>query len=134
MENIHLNHLAIIVAALSNFLLGGLWYSPILFYKAWMRENNFTEEHLKKGNPVVIYGLTLVFALVMAYNLAFFLGDTKTDTAWGTTAGFLAGLWAMLSFFVVGLFERRSWSYLFINGGYLLLSFVLMGFIIGAWR
>ena len=32
------NLLAVILAALSGFLVGGLWYSPIPFAKPWMTE------------------------------------------------------------------------------------------------
>ena len=57
-----LNIWAVIVAALSTFLIGGLWYSPAVLGKAWMRENGFTEESLKGANMAKIFGL------------AFFLG------------------------------------------------------------
>jgi hypothetical protein len=42
-----LNYLAVLVAAISTFVLGGLWYSPLLFGKAWMRANNFNEADLQ---------------------------------------------------------------------------------------
>ena len=126
---------AILVAALANFAIGGLWYSPALFGKAWMRANGFTDEDLKRGSPAVIFGLALVFALVMAGNLAAFLAGPDTDLVWGLTAGVLAGLgWAALGLATVALFERRSWSYILINGGYLTVSFAAMGAILGAWR
>ena len=32
------NWIAIVAAAILSFLLGGLWYSPVLFGKAWQRE------------------------------------------------------------------------------------------------
>jgi hypothetical protein len=35
---------------------------------------------------------------------------------------------------VVALFERRSWKYSLINGGYLTVALTLMGLILGAWR
>src|SRR5438128_10985472 len=34
---VHLNYLAVLVAAVAVFVLGWLWYSPLLFYKPWMR-------------------------------------------------------------------------------------------------
>ena len=34
---VHVNHLAVLVAAVAVFVLGWLWYSPLLFYKPWMR-------------------------------------------------------------------------------------------------
>lgn len=135
MEDIYINHLAVIVAAISDFAVGALWYSPLLFYKAWMKENNFTEETLKKGNPAVTYSLTFVFALVISYNLAFFLGDANTDVMWGLQAGILAGLgWAAMAFSIVALFEKKSFKYIVINCGYIVVAFALKGFIIGAWR
>lgn len=136
MENLYINHWAVIVSAFANLVVGAIWYSPMLFYKAWMKENNFTEETVKKDfNPLKTYGLTLLISLIISYNLAFFLGDEKTDAAWGATAGFLAGFgFAALIFAVIGLYERRSWKYIFINGAYITLYFTLIGFIIGAWR
>src|SRR2546430_3690237 len=34
---VHVNYLAVLVAAVAVFVLGWLWYSPLLFYKPWMR-------------------------------------------------------------------------------------------------
>lgn len=135
MEQFHINHIAVICCAVVNLLVGAIWYSPVLFYKAWARENKLTEEDLKKVNPAKTYGLTLVISLIINYNLAFFLGDAKTDAAWGATAGFLAGFgFSALIFAIVALFEQRSWKYILINGGYITVYFTLIGFILGAWR
>ena len=134
MGSMMINHLAVIAATLSDFLVGALWYSPLLFYKSWMTANGFSDESLKKGNAGVIYGLTLVLVLIISYNLAIFLGDAKTDAVWGLTAGFLAGVWAAAGFAIIGLFERRTVVYILINTGYLLVAFSLKGLIIGAWR
>jgi hypothetical protein len=130
-----INWLAVFVAALSTFLLGGLWYSPALFGKAWQRENNLSDDDLKKGNMAKIFGLSFVWSIVMSLNLALFLNAPVTDAAWGTTAGFLAGFgWVAMGIFVIGLFERRSLRYMLINAGYMTVSFTIMGLIIGAWR
>lgn len=135
MENMIINHWAVLTAAISDFVVGALWYSPLLFYKGWMHANNFTEESLKKGSPAVTFGLTFICSLIISYNLAFFLGDEATDLVWGMTAGFLAGFgWASMGFITIGLFEKRSFKYLAINCGYLIIAFTLKGLIIGAWR
>lgn len=100
-----------------------------------MEANKLTEEVLKKANPVTMYGLALLFSLVISYNLAFFLGDTGTDAMWGLIAGVLAGLgWASMGFATVALFEQKSARYILINCGYLTVAFALKGLIIGAWR
>jgi len=135
MENVYINHLAVIVCALANLALGALWYSPVLFYKGWLNETGLSEAQLAKSNPAKTYGLAFLFALVMSYNLAFFLGDANTTATWGATAGFLAGFgWSTLIFAVIALFEQRSWKYIFINGGYITVYFTLIGFILGVWR
>jgi len=136
MDQFYINHWAVIVSAFANLVVGAIWYSPMLFYKAWMKENNFTEETVKqKFNPIKTYGITLVLSLIISYNLAFFLGDDKTDAAWGATAGFLAGFgFSALIFAIIGLYEQRSWKYILINGGYITIYFTLIGFILGVWR
>lgn len=114
---------------------GGLWYSPILFGRAWQREVGLSDEQVRTANVPKTFGFSFVFSVVMALNLAAFLADPKTNTTWGVTAGFLAGFgWVALGLGIVALFEQKSWKYLAINGGYMTVAFVVMGAIIGAWR
>jgi hypothetical protein len=128
------NWLAVLVAGISAFVLGGVWYSPALFGKAWMADNNLSMETIKKGNKSKIFGISFVLSLVMAANLAMFLNDAKTDVSWGAIAGFLSGIWVFGFVAIHGLFEYRSWRLIFINGGYSVVALVLMGAIIGLWR
>jgi len=136
------NWLAILVAGISAFVLGGVWYSPALFGKAWMKENRMTVEDVQKGNKSKIFGWAFVLSLLMAANLGMFLADPatpcacipKVDLGWGATAGFLAGIWVFCGIAMVALFEHKTARYIFINGGYCVLALVLMGAIIGAWR
>ncbi|MEZ4722527.1 MAG: DUF1761 domain-containing protein [Flavobacteriales bacterium] len=129
-----INHLATIAAALSDFLVGGLWYSPILFFKPWKEANGLTDEKLKESKPAITFSVVGIMSLVISYNLAFFLSEEGTDAAWGATAGFLAGMWAASAFVIIGMFELRSLKYHLVNIGYLLVAFTLKGFIIGIWR
>ena len=130
-----INWLAVLAAAVSTFLVGGLWYSPVLFGKVWLRANGFTEAQAQGFNKARAFVGAFVLALVMSANLAMFLADPKTTVWWGMTAGALAGVgWVAAGIAVVALFENRSWTYILVNGGYLILTFVLMGAILGAWR
>ena len=124
----------VLTAAASTFVIGGLWYSPLFFQKSWMAANGLTHEDLQKHGTGRIFAFSFVFAVVMAYNLAMFLDAPETSTAWGASAGLLAAIWVALGIATVALFERRSWRYILINGGYWIVSFVVMGAIIGAWR
>jgi hypothetical protein len=130
-----LNWLAVLTAGISAFILGGVWYSPALMGKAWMKENNLDEEDLKKGNKAKIFGLSLLLSVVMSVNLGMFLNNTPgLDFKLGLFYGLLAGLWILCGIAIVGLFELKSARYIFINGGYCLFALGLMGAIIGAWR
>jgi uncharacterized protein DUF1761 len=130
-----INYLAVLAAAVSTFILGGLWYSPLLFGKAWLRANNFSEEDVQKFSKARMFGWSFLFALVMSMNLAMFLAAPDTNVAWGLAAGALTGFgWVAMAIAIVAVFENRSWRYILINGGYMTVAFVLMGAIIGVWR
>ncbi len=127
----NLNWLAVLVAALSTFLIGGIWYA--IFEKGWMEANNFTKDDLHKRNIALVFGLSFILAFVMALNLALFIGNG--DIAFGAIAGFLAGFgWVALGLAIISLFENRSLKYILINGGYMVVSFTVMGIILGAWK
>ncbi|WP_299274510.1 DUF1761 domain-containing protein [uncultured Psychroserpens sp.] len=135
MESMIINHWAVFVCAVVNMILGALWYSPLLFYKAWKKENALSDEKLKSANPLKTYGISFILAYVMSYNMAFFLGGVDTDFTWGLTAGFLTGFgWAAAIFTIIALFEQKSWKYIFINSGYIIIYFTVIGGILGAWR
>jgi hypothetical protein len=126
-----LNWLAVIAAALSTFVVGGIWYS--VFDKAWSRANGFTSEYLKTRSMGLVFAVSLVLSLMMALNLALFVGDA--GFVFGLIAGALTGLgWVIPAFGIVALFEKRSVAYLLVNGGYMAVAFILMGAIIGGWR
>src|SRR6476659_7823102 len=112
-----INFIAVFVAALSTFILGGLWFLQQLFSKARM------------------FGWSFIFALVMSLNLAMFLANPGTNVVWGIAAGALAGVgWVAMAVAIIGVFENKSWAYIAINGGYMILAFCGMGAILGAWR
>ncbi len=129
-----INWLAVLVAGISAFVIGGVWYSPALFGKAWMSENRLTTEDVQRGNKAKIFGWTLVLSLIMAANLAMFLNTPDIDLSKGIFYGFLTGVWIFCGIAIVALFELKSARYIFINGGYMLVALTLMGAILGAWK
>ena len=129
-----LNFLAILVAAATTFMLGGLWYSPILFAKRWMRESGVSEEQTRQANMARVFGFAALASVVMAFNLAAFLGP-EANVTFGLFAGFAAGLgWVAMSLGVIYLFEQRSMQLWLINSGYQVLAYTIMGGILGAWK
>jgi len=126
----NLNWLAVILAAVSAFALGFVWYS-LLFSKRWSKENGFTEESMKEANPLKTFGLSFLLMLLTAFVLALFLGR-GAGIHHGINIGFHAGLgFSMTILGVTYLFERKSLALFLINGGYAIISLTLMGLIIG---
>lgn len=127
----NLNWLAVLTAALSTFLIGGIWYK--VFEKGWLSSNKVTLDDLKGRNMGLIFGLAFVFSFIMALNLAMFIGNG--DVWYGAMAGFLTGFgWVFFAIGIISLFENRPMTYVLINGGYMIVAFTVMGTIIGAWH
>jgi hypothetical protein len=122
-----------LVAALSTFLLGGLWYGP-LFGKAWQRETGISDEKAKSANMAKVFGLSFVLAFVAAWVFAMFLGPSP-DTGFAIGVGAMAGLcWVGASFGINDLFEQRSVKLWAINAGYHTIAFTLFGAVFGIWK
>ena len=134
MDLANLNYVSISVATVSAFALGYIWFSPMLLHKIWMDANNFSADDLTRGKPAVLFGIAFLMTLLIAFIMAIFLNEPSTNAAWGATAGFLAGVWVVAGFVIIALFERRPFNYHWVNGGYLLVAFTLIGLILGAWR
>lgn len=134
MDDLHFNFAAIFVAALMSFAIGGLWYSPLLFARAWMKEAGITEQKTKDAPMGRIFGLAAVASLVMAFNLAAFIGP-KASLGFGLFAGAAAAIgWVAMSLGVIYLFEQRSLKLWLINSGYQVMAYTLMGGLIGVWK
>ena len=129
----HVNVLAVVAAAAASWVLGAVWYSPVLFVKPWRAEIGVPADakpDLGKMAPQMIGAL--VIALIQAGAFAFFLG--KQSVALGAAYGFVAGLcWVASAFALTYMFEGRSVRLLLINGGFNVASFVLYGLILTAW-
>lgn len=123
------NLLAILVAASTGFLIGGLWYGP-LFGKAWMAEHGFTEEQLRGSNMFKIYGLTFAFSLLSAvflgHLLAFF--DTNTRSTLMISVGISLG-YIIPAIGTNYLFSRKSGRLFAIDAGYWIVFYAAMGFV-----
>lgn len=125
-----INHLAVLAAAVSAFVLGGAWYSPALFGKAWLRETGVDEQAGHPGN----FGGAFVFAVLAAYVFAIFLGPKPAlGSAFPTGLAVGAGIVAS-SFGINHLFSQKSVRLWPIDGGYHTGQFLLCGVILGLWH
>ena len=127
------NILAVLIAAVSSFLLGGLWYSPALFGKLWNREAGRTEEQQKMKHPGRVFGVAFVFSLIAAWVFASWLGpDPQLDDSLlkglAVGAGFVGA-----SFGINYQFANRSFLMWAIDAGYHTAQFVVFALVLALW-
>lgn len=128
-----INVLAVIVAAASSFLVGGLWYSPMLFGNVWSRENGSTQK-AGSGHPAKVFGVSFVFSLVAAFAFALWLGPAPVLSD-AITRGLLAGFGMVAASFGINYqFANRSALLWLVDGGYHTVQFLLFGLILGLWH
>lgn len=133
--NVSINYWAVLVATAAAMVVGAVWYSPILFAKPWMALVGKRQEDMKKGvGP--LYAITAVATLLCAYILAHFVDYTGANT-W--LLGLQTGFWAWLGFvaptiLVESLFAGRAWKLYVITVGHHLVSLLVMGAILAAWK
>lgn len=128
------NWLAIIVATISAFALGSVWYAKGLFGNAWMQAVGLTEEDANNANMPKTFGGAFVLQLIAAIMLASLLG---TDSTWlsGLHTGLVVGIgFIATAYGVTYLFEQRPLRLFMINAGYNVVLMAIMGLIIGAWH
>jgi hypothetical protein len=129
----NINYLAVLVAAVSNFILGGLWYSKALLGKPWMEASGMTEEKAREANMLRVFGVAFVLELIAAFVLAIFMGS-GSGLHFGALAGFHVGLfWVGGGLGVIYLFEQRPFKLWLVNAGYMTVAFTIMGAILGVW-
>jgi hypothetical protein len=63
--------LGVLLAAVATFAVGMLWYSPLVFGKAWMRLNGYTPERMVEMRRKVgrAYLVSFIAYLVLAFGL-----------------------------------------------------------------
>lgn len=133
-ENV--NYVAVIVAALSTFVVGGVWYSTGVFGKHWMKEVGLKEKDMqKKEGMAQIFIGQLVLSLVAAYFLAAFLFLLNGD---GWMDGAVLGAVISLAFNATAIgshlmFERKSMMLFALNAGHNVVSLTVMGAVLGGF-
>ena len=138
-----INLIAVLAAAVLTMILGYIWFGP-LFGRKWMRLMGFDMETMKAGNRggamakmyIIMFIGALLTAFVLAHELVFASAYMNIG---GLDAGVMAGFWSWLGFGApitvnYTLTTDKSWKLWLINGGYYLVSFVMMGIVLAMWQ
>ena len=127
----NVNFIAVIVAALSSFALGGLWYSTPVFGAAWRRAAGGPEV---QGHPAKVFGLSFLFALVAAYAYALLVPPPLSGVM-ALVQGLAIGAGVVAASFGINYqFANRPATLWLIDGGYHTVQFAIYGLILGLWR
>ncbi len=132
------NYVAVIVVTIAGFLLGWLWYSPVLFAKPWMVEMKITPDSIKTSNLNMprLFGTGLMLTLISTFALAWLLrGQGVIGLLHGAEFGGVVGLLIVGARLANGgLWEQRSLRLQTINIGHEVALFALQGAILATWR
>ena len=126
----NVNLLAILIAAASGFLVGGIWYGP-LFGKAWQAEIGLSDDQLKNSNMLKIYGTTFLFSLLSAVFLGHLLAHFP-DADFRRVMMISTGIALAFVGPAIGtnyLFGRKSGKLFAIDAGYWLVFYAAMGLV-----
>jgi len=127
------NYLAVLAAAVSSFLLGGVWYSRMLFGPTWQSASGDTREK-KDGHPAKVFGLSFLFALAAAVAYALLIPIPESMSAAGVQGLCVGAGLVAASFGINYQFANRSGVLWLIDAGYHTLQFGIYGLILGAIR
>ena len=159
----NINFLALLLAALSTLVVGFIWYNPKVFGNIWMREAGIKHGDAKGVNMIAVFAMSILYAFFISFTLQFLVihqmgansatvgitgvdpsvlknymdayGGTYRTFKHGALHGFMTGLFFALPVIGVGaLYERRSWKYVLVAGGYWVVSCMIMGGIICAMK
>lgn len=135
---VDINYLAVLVAGIVSFVIGGLWYSPILFGNVWVKLSKFTKKDMeaaqKKGMTklyIIQFIVSLLMACILAHFAAYLTAETFIDSL-------QLAIWSWLGFIVpvqIGsvLWECRPVKLFLINTSHYLVALIIMAAIIVAW-
>lgn len=134
MDLFAVNWLGVVLAALAGFVVGGIWYGPIMG-KKWMGAVGLTEEQIKEGNMGLIYGGAFAFSLLASWTLAHTFQSyadlgaelpvfAKVMTSFGVALGFI-----IPALGTNYLFSQKGKALFFIDAGYWMLFYIAMGLV-----
>lgn len=129
----------IVVSSIIAFAIGALWYSPVLFGKEWMALMKIKESDVDaaKGSGMTkLYVGQFVMTLVQFGVLAFLMANTASQSAGdGVFMGLVVWVGFILPIGISALsWEKRPLKLVLINTLCSLVTLMVGGAILGAWR
>lgn len=131
-----INLLAVLVCSIFSFILGGLWYSKLLFANLFMKFIDKSEEELKKGGVGLTFLYEFVAILITNYVLASIILFVGVADFW---RGFQIGIILWIGFVAMTqistvTFEKRNFNLYLIQITYRLIAISISAGILAVWK
>jgi hypothetical protein len=134
-----INYWAVLAAAVASMVIGSVWYGPLfgkMFMQAMGMDKLSPEERTKMQKSMIsAYALQLVGSIVMFFVLAWYI---VTSIHTGITGGMANAFGLWLGFVVPIALSNALWggkkTLFWLNIGNMLVTLLVAGAIIGAWR
>ncbi len=132
--DIHINYLAVFVAAVANYLIATVWYA-VLFGRMWQKFTGITDMKPRPMNVVLVFLGSLVMSFILFHSIVF--GNAFLNMG-GISGGIMGGFFGWLGYIVPvtlssKLYERKPWGLWLLDAGFWLISLLVMGMILSAW-
>lgn len=128
-----LNYPAILVAAVAYFIIGAIWYSPMMFAKKWQGYVNMPADAAKGMGATMV--MSLIGMIVISFVMALFVTHVlPADIVRGIKIALVGGIGFMvMPMWINSLYAKKPFGLLVIDSLYHLISFVVMAIILTAW-
>jgi len=135
MKQLKINHVAVWILVVVQIIIAFIWYAPFLFGNTWMELLEKSEDDFTGASPLN-YIVAIITAIAMTYMLAWLFKELNINT---TLKGVLYALGFGISLFFLetltqGLFALRPLGLMLIDGGMYLVSFLIVGIVLGSWK
>jgi uncharacterized protein DUF1761 len=134
MTNFHINVIPTAISALIYFVIGGIWFSPAVFFEPWLSLIGRTRAELERDFSYfpLVWGALTAVALNVA--LAYLMGrlDVRSAVQGLATGGLV---WLLIAAIVLNsyLFEGRSLRLFWLTMGYPLVGLMVCGAVLATW-
>jgi hypothetical protein len=131
---IHFNFLAVLVAAIANYIIATIWYA-VIFGKVWMKLTGITEMKPAPMNIVLVFIGSLVLSFILYHSIVFGNAFFKIS---GIKGGLMGGFFGWLGYIApvtlsTKLYEKKPWGLWLLDNGFWLISLLVMGIILSIW-
>jgi hypothetical protein len=137
-----INWLAVIACVVASMVIGSIWFSPKTFFPIWWKAIGKSDSPDMSGSTIgmgLTWGLIIFSSFVQAVFISLFVNAMGSMTGGasllsGGTTGFLLWLgFVAPSSLTNKLFADRLKAWVLEAGNHLI-TFVVMGAIVGAWH